>query len=244
MLFLIPLALCFVGLPLLLIHPTCPQIFGEAYSHVKVNERVVALTFDDGPIPGFTDDVLAVLNKHNIHATFFLIGERAEKNPDLVKKIYTAGHELGNHTWSHALMLFKSPQFTREQIEKTDAVLRKLGYNKEIYFRSPYGQKLLILPWVLSEMHKKNILFDAYGWDWDSPGTDKIVENVMDKVSPGSIILLHDGCGTREQTVAAADTIIQQLKAQGSRLSVCNRNRAACHEQRDERRLLINSERK
>lgn len=217
MFFLIPVLVCVVGFPLFLMRPDSPQLWGEAVSRVKTHEKVVALTYDDGPVTGFTDDILAVLKKHDVHATFFVVGKHAEKNPELIKATYTAGHELGNHTWSHALMVGKSSRYMRKQIEKTDALLRKLGYEKEIYFRSPYGQKLFILPWVLSDMKKKNILFDVWAWDWDSPGTKRIVKNVMKKVKPGSIILLHDGCGTRADTVAATDIIVQRLKADGYR---------------------------
>lgn len=214
---LIPLVLIAVGLPIYFARPTSPQLIGKAISHVKTKEKVVALTYDDGPVPPFTNEILAVLKKHRIQATFFVVGERAEKNPDLIKQMYQQGHELGNHSWSHALMLWKSSRFIREQIQKTDAVLRKLGYNKEIHFRSPYGQKFWSLPKVLAELKKKNILFDVWAWDWDSPGTNKIVKYVVKGVRPGSIILLHDGCGTREQTVAASDIIIQRLKEKGYR---------------------------
>ncbi len=217
MFFLIPIVLIAIGLPIFLIHPKSPQIFGDAVSHVKTHEKVVALTYDDGPNGQFTEDILALLQKHQIHATFFMVGEHAAQYPELIKKAYQAGHELGNHSWSHVLMVGKSSRFQREQIKKTDEVLRKAGYKGDINFRPPHGQSGIGLHRVLADMKKKNILFDVWGWDWSSPGTKKIVKYVMEDVRPGSIILLHDGCGTREQTVAASDIIIQRLKAQGYR---------------------------
>jgi chitin deacetylase len=133
----------------------------------------------------------------------------------LVKKIYSAGHELGNHTYSHSLLIFRTPSFVRDQIEKTDKIIRKCGYDKEIFFRSPHGMKLFADSWAFKKMKRKNILFDAVAWDWTSPGVQKIVDNVLNDVKPGSIILLHDGCGNEQDVIAASDIIITKLKEQG-----------------------------
>jgi peptidoglycan-N-acetylglucosamine deacetylase len=197
--------------------PNAPQIFGTSVSRIKTHEKVVALTYDDGPRSPTTEGVLDVLAKHQVNATFFLIGERAEKNKDLVKKIYSAGHELGNHTYSHPVLIFKSPSFVREQIEKTDKIIRDCGYEKEIFFRSPKGLKLFTDSWALKKMKRKNIVFDqwAAAWDWDSPGVDAIVHNVVKHVKPGSIILMHDGHGDKHDVVKASDIIITKLKSQG-----------------------------
>ncbi len=195
--------------------PLSDQIVGQSVRHVKTHEKIVALTFDDGPVPGFTEKILDVLNENNVKATFFMIGQRAEQNLELVKKVYGFGHQVGNHTWSHPLMIGHSSRFFREQIDKTDAVLRRAGYKGEIYFRSPYGMKFYGLPKVLEEKHRKNILFDVVSWDFNSPKTRKIVKNVLSGVRPGSIILMHDGCGTMERTVAATQIIIKKLKKKG-----------------------------
>jgi peptidoglycan/xylan/chitin deacetylase (PgdA/CDA1 family) len=198
--------------------PNTPQIFGKSIRRVTTNEKVIALTYDDGPRLPTTEGLLDVLKRHNAAATFFLIGERAEKNPELVKKIYGAGHELGNHTYSHDLLIFKSSKFVRNQIQRTDNVIRACGYEKEIHFRSPHGMKLFTDSWALKKMKRKNILFDVVAWDWSSPGVQKIVDNVMKDVKPGSIVLLHDGCGNEKDIVEASDIIITKLKGQGYRL--------------------------
>jgi peptidoglycan/xylan/chitin deacetylase (PgdA/CDA1 family) len=197
--------------------PNTPQVFGSSVCRVKTNEKVVALTYDDGPRSPTTEGVLDVLAKHQVNATFFLIGQRAEKNKDLVKKVYQAGHELGNHTYSHSWLMFRSSGFIHDQIEKTDKIIRDCGYNKEIHFRSPHGMKLFTDSWALKKMKRKNIVFDqwAVSWDWTSPGVKKIVKNVMSGVKPGSIILFHDGCGDEHDVVEASDIIITKLKAQG-----------------------------
>ncbi|MFA5307216.1 MAG: polysaccharide deacetylase family protein [Candidatus Babeliales bacterium] len=195
--------------------PNTPQVFGSSVRHVTTDEKVVALTYDDGPRPPTTQAVLEVLAQHHVPATFFLIGRHAELHPALVKKIYSAGHELGNHTYSHPYLIFKSARYVRNQIEKTDNIIRSCGYKKEIYFRSPHGMKLFADSWALKKMKRKNILFDTVAWDWTSPGVEKIVHNVMKDVHPGSIILLHDGCGDKHDVVEASDIIITRLKEQG-----------------------------
>lgn len=197
--------------------PLSNQVVGDAVRRVKTDEKIVAITFDDGPVQGFTEKVLDVLNENDVKATFFMIGQRAEKNPNLVKKVYGFGHELGNHSWSHPLMIGHSSCFFRDQIERTDNVLRCAGYKGEIYFRAPYGMKFYGLPKVLEEKHRKNILFDVVSWDFNSPKTRKIVKNVLSSVRPGSIILMHDGCGTMERTVDSMQIIIKKLKEQGYR---------------------------
>ena len=162
-----------------------------------------------------TPKFLELLEKYKIKATFFVIGNRAEKNPDLIKKIYNSGHELGNHTWSHSTMVGRSSSFVRGQIKKTDELLRKLGYKGVIHFRSPKGMKFVTLPRVLAQQKRKNILFDVAAWDWSCPGKSKIVSNAMSQVRRGSIILLHDGCGDQQQTLEATEIIIKKLIKKG-----------------------------
>ncbi len=115
--------------------------------------------YDDGPVPGFTDDILYVLQKHDVKATFFVIGQRAEKNPDLIKKIYTQGHEIGNHSWSYKMLVCQSKRFIKGQIEKTDEVLREYGYKGNVHFRSPHGIKFVVLPRILSKQKRKKYSF-------------------------------------------------------------------------------------
>lgn len=197
--------------------PLVPQIIGQSFRCVNTQEKVVALTFDDGPAPDGTQAMLDLLARYNIQATFFLIGNRVEQHPEFVQRILQAGHQVGNHTWSHTPMMFKSPSYMRQEIEKTDAILRGLGHPNEIFFRAPCGMKLLLLPLILRKMNKKNIIFDSVAWDWSSPGVDQIVHNVMSSVHAGSIVLLHDGVGNQQETIVAVEEIIKQLQEQGYR---------------------------
>lgn len=197
--------------------PIAPQLIGSATCHIKTKEKVVALTFDDGPDAIATPQILAALKKHDIKATFFVVGSKVQKYPELVKQAFRQGYEIGNHTWSHTTCVLKSKSTIRKHIQNTDDEIRKTGYTGTIHFRAPHGMKLINLPLVLKKMGKEHILFDVWAWDWNAPGTDRIVSYAMTGAKPGSIILLHDGCGNPEQTVPAVDTIITKLKEQGYR---------------------------
>lgn len=209
-----------------LIIPNSPPLVGTTIKNIKTHEKVVALTFDDGPNPPYTEQTLSVLEKHQVKATFFMVGKRAKKFPALVQQVYMQGHEIGNHTWDHHVLVGKSCKFIRNQIAMTDKLLRQLGYTGPIHFRSPKGMKFLALQKVLKKIKRPNILFDVVSWDWSRPGVNKIVANVMKNVKPGSIILLHDGDGdhndratNRSQTVQSLDCIITRLKERGYRFA-------------------------
>lgn len=194
-----------------------PQLFGKCIHCVQTHEKIVALTFDDGPSDPYTSAILAVLRHQGVKATFFLLGQNVANYPGIVQSIYQEGHEIGNHSYSHQQLIFKTPGFVRDEIEKTDRLIRQAGYQGKIYFRAPYGRKLFILPWILSRQGREHILFDVIPDDWDCPGVPVIVERVLKQVKPGSIILCHDGGGDRTQTVEATAIIIEKLKAAGYR---------------------------
>ncbi len=205
---------------------SAPQILGDAIFSVKTQKKVVALTFDDGPAIPYTKDILQVLQKHNIKATFFILGQNAENNLDIVKKIHGAGHELGNHSWSHKRLVFKSPNFIRNEIEKTDNLIRSSGYNKTIHFRAPYGNKLVILPLILKSMNRPHILFDVIANDWENTEPEAIVNLIIKQIHPGAIIVLHDGIVQEEvsksltkedriNTVKALEILIPRLLDDG-----------------------------
>lgn len=118
------------------------QLFGEITNQVETNKKVVALTFDDGPSKS-VNQILSLLDKYNAKATFFIIGNELRKNPKEGQKIAEAGHQIGNHTYSHKKMVFKKTSFIKEEIEKTNKLIRKTGYEREIDFRPPNGKKLI-----------------------------------------------------------------------------------------------------
>ncbi|WP_220348737.1 polysaccharide deacetylase family protein [Alkalilimnicola ehrlichii] len=116
------------------------QLFGNLVHRVDTEKPWVALTFDDGPTPEATERILAILARNEVPATFFFTGAELAANPGLAEKYVAAGHELGNHTYSHRRMLLRSPMFIRHEIEDTDALIRASGYEGPIYFRPRTGR--------------------------------------------------------------------------------------------------------
>jgi peptidoglycan/xylan/chitin deacetylase (PgdA/CDA1 family) len=193
------------------------QFFGRIVSRVETAEKVVALTFDDGPSPANTEAVLGVLARHGVKATFFMVGFNIERYPALAARVLAEGHGLGNHSYSHPRFLFRSPTFVEEELAKTDALLRGLGVQGAIPFRAPYGKKLLVLPWVLARQGRTHVTFDVVPYDEATQDAELLTQRVLEATRPGSIILLHDGWGSKPGTVAATERIVQALKQQGYR---------------------------
>lgn len=193
------------------------QLFGEIVPRVETSQKVIAITFDDGPTPQATEQVLATLGQRQVKATFFLIGAEIEQNPELARKIASQGHEIGNHSYSHTHMVLKSPSFIRDEVERTDQLIRDSGYEGAIHFRPPYCHKLVLLPRFLSETNRKTITMDiepdSYPEVADDP--EKIINHVIERARPGSIILLHVMYKSREPSLQAVAGIIDRLKEQG-----------------------------
>jgi peptidoglycan-N-acetylglucosamine deacetylase len=177
----------------------------------------VALTFDDGPTAEATQQILATLDQERVRATFFVIGAELEKNMTEGKRIVSAGHELGNPTYSHERMVLVTPSFVPWEIEKTDQLIRDAGFQGEIYFRPPYAKKLFALPYYLSKTGRTSITWDMEPDSYPeiAANSDKIVEYVLSTTRPGSIIILHVMYGSRNESIKAVPKIIEGLKAQG-----------------------------
>ena len=194
--------------------------FGENIVHLDTQQRVVALTYDDGPSPPYTDQLLDVLAKHDVKATFFLIGNRVEQYPETVHRILAEGHQVGNHSYSHPVLGLLPPAAVGREIERTDALLRDIGVKGEIVFRAPILTRFLPVAWVLAKRDRAHVSGNVWSWDWTTQNPDKITKTVLRKVKPGAIIILHDGKGvygnaTRLGTIAATDRIIPVLKRRG-----------------------------
>src|SRR5690606_15469160 len=160
-------------------------LFGGLTQQVETNQKVVALTFDDGPTEN-VNEILPLLEKYDVKATFFLIGQDIEKYPEEAKEIAEAGHQLGNHTYSHNRMIFKSPSFIKEEIEKTDELIRKAGYEGEIDFRPPNSKKLVGLPHYLYKQKIDTITMNIEPDTFYTETEDRI-QYVREQIIPGSI---------------------------------------------------------
>ena len=193
------------------------QFFGDIVPRVEMTEPFVVLSFDDGPTPNFTDEILAILAQHGVKASFFVTGESLQRFPELGKKIVDAGHELGNHSFSHRRMWFMDYDEVQREVEATQKLILKAGQEEPIYFRPPYGKKWINLPLYLSLNGITTAMWDV------EPESDKaiakdaegIAQHVLEQVKPGSIVLLHVMYKSRRASMQAVPMIIESLSAKG-----------------------------
>jgi len=180
---------------------------------VHVNSPYVAMTFDDGPSPLTTPRLLDILKQRNIKATFFMIGQNAERNPEIVKRILAEGHEIGNHSWTHPQLSKLSDERVTEEITKTqDAIKNACGYTP-ILLRPPYGaitsrQK----EWIEKQFGLSVIMWSVDPFDWKRPGASVIEQRILAGARPGAIILSHD---IHKQTVDAMPATLDALAQKG-----------------------------
>jgi peptidoglycan-N-acetylglucosamine deacetylase len=196
------------------------QFFGELIARVDTDKKVVAITFDDAPTD-FTEDVLQTLKEKKVNGTFYVVGSALEKSPEIGRKIVLNGHELGNHSYSHERFLLKSQTFIHDEIQRTNSLIKETGYKGEITFRPPNGKKLFGLPWYLASHNIKTIMWDVEPdtyLDTHLSTTDQVtflVTHTVDRVKPGSIILLHPFCQNCESQRLAIPLIIDELRKKG-----------------------------
>lgn len=192
------------------------QFFGGIYPRINTTQKFVALTFDDGPSPK-TDTVLSILDKHNVKATFFLSGNSINHYFSETQRIVAAGHEVGNHTYSHKRLILKSYKRIGFEIEQTDSLIRKAGYKKDIHFRPPHAKKLLILPYYLKQHKRKTILWDIEPESINdiSDDSELMAQYVVGNSKNGSIILLHPMYDWGNESVNSIERIIDGLRDKG-----------------------------
>jgi peptidoglycan/xylan/chitin deacetylase (PgdA/CDA1 family) len=177
----------------------------------------IALTFDDGPHPGSTLKIVAILKRFGIKATFFCVGQHIQQYPDYVRQEYANGNLVEDHTWTHPdLQLLSSAEVGR-QLGQTANEIEQVTGAMPTLFRPPYG----IFNWSIfaqaRHMALSSIIWNVDPQDWSMPGTNAIIARVLGVSGNGSIILMHDGGGDRSQTVAALPTIITTLRQRGFR---------------------------
>ncbi|WP_228055796.1 polysaccharide deacetylase family protein [Lusitaniella coriacea] len=193
-----------------------PQAFqGKTIKSVQVpaERKVIALTFDDGPWPGTTNDILYILKKNNIKATFFFLGRNVQNFPELAKIVVNHGHVLANHTWSHPYRQH-SEAAAASEINRTTEIIYKLTGAKSVLFRPPGGYLTNGLATYAAKQNQSVVMWSADSQDYRTSSAN-MVRNVLRDASPGGIVLMHDGGGDRRKTVNALPVIIDKLKAQG-----------------------------
>ncbi|GCE26758.1 hypothetical protein KDA_22420 [Dictyobacter alpinus] len=178
----------------------------------------IALTFDDGPDPRNTPQILSILAQHRAHATFFTLGQNAQQNPALIHQITASGNALGNHTWDHTDLTKLSPELQAKEIEQGANAMQQVTGAKPTLLRPPYGSINASLRTEAATEHETIIIWNVDTEDWKLPGKDAIVNNAVHNAHNGAIILMHDGGGDRAQTIQALPEIITTLQQRGYQL--------------------------
>lgn len=188
---------------------------GQIIWEIKTKEKVIALTFDDGPHPKYTAQVLDLLEQYEAKGTFFIVGENAAKNPEIVLRMYEAGHELANHTYTHP---YSTSTFKiMKEIKQTNDTIYSITGFSPIFFRPVEGH---YTDAMVNEVVKDGFKIVMWSWhqdteDWKNPGVKKIVNTVLKGTKEGDVVLFHDGGGNRKQTVKALEKILPELQKQG-----------------------------
>ena len=189
--------------------------FTKNYCKAQVSEKVIALTFDDGPT-AFTPQVLDLLQKYNAKATFFCIGNRIEKDEKIFRRIVNEGHLIGNHTYSHSTKMgFFSTEKVKNEIAKTDDIIHRITGKSTPYFRPPFGVTNPNIAKALNETGHQVIGWNIRSLDTVIDDEDRILRRVLPRIQPGSIILLHD---TSQKTVNVLEQILKGLQAEGYKM--------------------------
>lgn len=196
------------------------QWYGRTFTGLRRGSRQLALTFDDGPNDPHTLRLLEVLAKHGVHATFFLIGRFAQQRPDIAREIAAAGHIIGNHTFSHPLLIFKSQSEIRREISQCRAALEDAVGSHSNLFRPPFGGRRPAVLRVTRELGLEPVMWNVTGYDWNAASSDAIERQINKRVRGGDVILLHDGGhkqvgADRSKTVMAVDRLIAHYKSAG-----------------------------
>ena len=183
------------------------------YAQIRVDQPYIAMTFDDGPSSETTPRLLEILKQRNIKVTFFLIGENAASNPDIVRRILADGHEIGNHSWTHPQLSRLSDDRVTAEINKTqDAIKDASGFTPTL-LRPPYGAiTTRQREWIESQFGLNIILWSVDPFDWKRPGASVITQRILSQVRPGAIVLSHD---IHKQTVDAMPATLDALIAKG-----------------------------
>ena len=196
------------------------QWFGRAFTGLGRGSRQLALTYDDGPNDPHTRHLLDVLARHQVRATFFLIGRYVQQRPEIVCELVKAGHVVGNHTFTHPLLIFKSAREVRSQLESCKRALTDAVGEPSNLFRPPFGGRRPAIFRMARGMGLEPIMWNVTGYDWNATSAEQIERKVTRQVRGGDVVLLHDGGhrdfgADRSYTVTATDRLISRYKSEG-----------------------------
>jgi peptidoglycan/xylan/chitin deacetylase (PgdA/CDA1 family) len=187
----------------------------DLVDHPRRDDRVVALTFDDGPHPTTTEEILEILEDLDVPATFFMVGSHAERQPEIVRRVASTPHGIGNHSYAHFSLTSAPRRAGLRDIKQGRHTLEALTGRSIPLFRPPSGDFDERTLRRLRRRAHTVVMWSVDTRDWTQPGVDAIVDEVRSSVHPGAIVLLHDGGGDRTQTVTALPRVIEAVIADG-----------------------------
>ena len=196
------------------------QVYGRTFIGLQPGSPLLALTYDDGPNDPYTWQLLEVLQRHEVRATFFLIGRFVEQRPDIARALVSAGHAIGSHTWDHPNLIFASSVETRRQLQRTQqAIIDATGVTPTL-FRPPFGGRRPASLRIARSVGLQPVMWNVTCYDWKAKSADEIVAHAERQIRGGDVILLHDGefhrIGVdRSRSIDATDRILSRYKAEG-----------------------------
>ena len=210
------------------------QWYGRTFAGGIRGSKRIALTYDDGPNDPHTLKLLEVLAKHSVHATFFMIGRYVQQRPDIARAVAQAGHVIGNHTFTHPLLIFKSEAQTRTQLADCHQALADAVGEHSNLFRPPFGGRRPATLRITRALGLETVMWNVTGYDWNAPPAAVIEKKVARQMRGGDVILLHDGGhhemgADREQTVTATDNLILRYKDGGCEFVTVPELKAVSH---------------
>ena len=196
------------------------QWYGQTFSGLTRASKQIALTYDDGPNDPHTFRLLEVLAKHDVRATFFLIGRYVKQRPDIAQELARHGHVIGNHTFSHPNLIFTPAQETLAQLQQCERALTDAVGEHSRLFRPPFGGRRPATLRAARSLGLESVMWNVTGWDWRGKPAEYVEDKVTGKIRGGNVILLHDGShaafgANRSQTVIATDHLIARCKSEG-----------------------------
>jgi peptidoglycan/xylan/chitin deacetylase (PgdA/CDA1 family) len=198
------------------------QLYGRSFVGLPQGTKQLALTYDDGPNDPYTQQLLDVLARHNVKATFFLIGRYVRQRPEIVRRIVEAGHAIGNHTWNHPNLIFCSPSEIRSQLSDTQEAIEDACGVRPTLFRPPFGGRRPGTFSAARSMGLEAIMWSVTCYDWNATSHESIERNARRQIKGGEVILLHDGGHKafgidRSHTVKATDNLLREYYEKGFR---------------------------
>ena len=196
------------------------QWYGRTFTGLVRGSRQIALTYDDGPNDPHTLHLLEVLARHGVQATFFLIGGYVQQRPEIAREIAQFGHAIGNHTFTHPLLIFQGETEIRGQLHDCSSALKDAIGEHSNLFRPPFGGRRPAVLRIARELGLEPVMWNVTGYDWNAPPAAEIESKVAKQIHGGDVILLHDGGhkqmgADRSQTVIATDHLIARHKTDG-----------------------------